>query len=129
MALVLSVLLLAGAAPSAAVDPNASSCENPTPDDARPYTLCLAETDFERAELKLNRQWRITLARVTANGGIAAERKLRTEQQKWLRARNRECEALAADSPLTQAGRNQMSCLAKLTEERVSQLKRMARLK
>ena len=106
-----------------------ASCEEPGEDDFRPFTLCVAETEFERAELELNRQWAVTLAHVRANTGESSALRLRNEQRKWLRDRNRQCEALAAASPVTQAGRNEMGCMAQLTEKRTAQLNALAELK
>jgi uncharacterized protein YecT (DUF1311 family) len=127
MLLALSFLLLAGVAQPSALGPNSASCDNPGPDDGRPYTLCVAEADFERADRKLNRQWALTLARVRARSGVAGERRLRSEQRKWLRARDRECEAMAGASPVTQAGRNEMDCLTLLTEKRTLRLRLITR--
>ena len=129
MPLILSFLLLVGATQPSAPDLKIGSCEHPSANDARPYTLCLAEEAFQRADLELNRQWTATLARVRAKNGAAGERRLRSEQRKWLRARNRRCETLAPASPVTQSGRNQMSCLARLTEDRASRLRLTARRK
>jgi uncharacterized protein YecT (DUF1311 family) len=94
--------------------------------DDRGYTLCVAEADFERAELEMNRQWAVTISHVQTGKGSTAARYLRNEQRKWIGNRSRQCEALAAASPVTQQGRNQMSCMARLTEQRTAQLKAMA---
>ena len=103
----------------------ASECEDPSPDDFRPYTLCLAETDLDRKEIRLDRQLRITLARVASRHGIAAERRLRKEQRVWLQARNHKCAAFAVSTPITQEARNELACRAQLTAERTKQLKRI----
>jgi len=121
--MLLTLLLFAQTAPTT---PAPFNCENPSPDDARPYTLCLAETAFDQEEVRLNRQLKITLARVRARSGINAERRLRHEQRAWVRARNRKCEAIAAPTPVTQNGRNQMACRSQLTAERTKYLKRIA---
>ena len=104
----------------------ASECEDPSPDDSRPYTLCLAETDLDRKEIRLNRQLRITLARVWSRHGAAAERRLRHEQRVWLRARNHRCAAFAATIPITQDARNELACRAQLTAERTQHLNHIA---
>jgi len=129
MLLPLFLLIEIAAAPAARANSPAATCESPAPDDARPYTLCLAETDFERAASELKRQWVVTLARVRARNGVAAARRLRDEQSQWIVRRDRECEALAGAWPVTQAGRNQMGCLAERTERRTAQLKAIAKAK
>lgn len=101
-------------------------CENPAPDDGRPYMLCVAETESKIADARLNRQWRKTLTEVSRSGGPKARKQLLTRQRTWLRKRDRECNALAASSPVTQSGRNQMSCLTKLTEARTAELTQLA---
>ena len=120
MPLVLPFVLL-----SAATQPPPDRCESPSENDTRPYTLCLAETWFDKAELELNTQLRITLAHMRAQGGAAAERRLRKEQQRWLRARHRECAAFARSSPVTQTSRNELTCFAQLDERRTAYLKRL----
>ena len=112
---------------SMAVSPSYPKCENPSADDGRPYTLCVAETDFEVADAWLNRQWRKSLIYVSRTRGLKAKKQLLLEQRRWLRDRDRECDAVAASSPVTQSGRNQMSCLAQKTEERTTELIRMVR--
>ena len=119
----LSLLLLAQSAPATTAR---YDCDNPSPDDGRPYTLCLAETDFDHQQAMLNRQFSITLKRIRARLGITAERRLRTQQRKWTRERDRRCEAEAAATPVTQNGRNQMACRSQLTAERTRFLKRVA---
>src|SRR5829696_797267 len=124
MPLVLSFLLLAGVAQPSVPDPK--SCEWPGPDDDRPYTLCLAETRFDQAEASLNAQWQTTLAYTRAQGGAATERRVRNEQRRWLRARDRECAAFARSTPVTQTSRNQLNCSAQLDERRTAYLRRLA---
>jgi len=112
-------------APPPTADPIIASCREPSEDDLRPFALCVAETRFERADLELNRQWAVTLAHVRANRGESSARRVRNEQREWMSNRDRECGALAAPSPVTQAGRNEMGCMAQLTEKRTAQLKAM----
>src|SRR5687767_7034861 len=95
MLLPLYLLIELVAAPAARANSPASSCESPAKDNGRPYTLCLSETDFEQSKALLQRQWTITLARVRARQGLAAARRLRADQRRWLLHRDRECEALA----------------------------------
>ncbi|WP_199556277.1 lysozyme inhibitor LprI family protein [Sandaracinobacteroides hominis] len=94
-------------------------CENPKADDFRPYTLCLAETDFDRAEADMQRVWALTLARVRAAKGLSGERKVKSEQRKWLIQRDRQCGAAAAETPVTQFSRNDLSCKARLNADRI----------
>ena len=126
--LMLFLLWVAVAQPEA-VRPTSSPCENPAPEDARPYTLCLAETSFDQAEASLNAQWQITLAHARAQGGAGAERRLHKKQRQWLRARDRECSEFARTTPVTQTSRNELSCSAQLDERRTAYLRRLARLK
>jgi uncharacterized protein YecT (DUF1311 family) len=129
MFLPLFLLLGVAADPTPSGLPPATPCDNPDPDDARPYTLCLAEADFEQSEALLQRQWAITLTRVRDRKGVSAARRLSAEQRSWVLRRDRECEALAGASPATQSGRNQMGCLAQLTDERTAQLKAVVKTK
>jgi uncharacterized protein YecT (DUF1311 family) len=94
--------------------------------DDRGYTLCAAEIDFEQADLKLNRQWAVTISQVETSKGARGAKRLRNEQRRWIRDSNRECEALAADSPTTQQGRHYMDCMTLLTEKRTARLREMA---
>lgn len=94
--------------------------------DDRGYTLCAAETAFERADLELDRQWALTISQVEMSNGESAAKRLRNDQRRWVRDSNRECEALAADSPTTQQGRNFTDCMTLLTEKRTVQLKELA---
>ena len=131
MPLLLSFLMLVQVAtmPPSPVDPQVASCETPSADDPRPYNLCVAETRFEQADLELNRQWAATLAHVKAKRGAEGARRLHDKQRKWISDRDRECEALAAASPVTQAGRNEMSCMDILTVKRTAKLKAIAEAK
>lgn len=94
--------------------------------DDRGYTLCAAEMDFEQAELELNRQWAATISHFETSRGAMGAKRLRNEQRRWVRNSKRECEALAADSPTTQQGRNYTACMTLLTEKRTARLKAMA---
>lgn len=98
-------------------------------DDDRGYTLCVAETDFERAQSELNQQWTVALSHVEASQGARVARRLRSEQRKWIRHRERHCEVESAGSPVTQRGRNYMSCMDLLTQRRTAQLRAIAQSK
>ena len=115
-------LLLAVAEPT--LDAEIEAC-SPTEEEIRPLTLCLAERSFERADARLNAQWANTYPDVKTSNGSKAAKKLRQQQRQWIKARDRECDALAAGSPSTQHGRNLMGCLAKLTDERTIVLRAM----
>ena len=97
--------------------------------DDRGYSLCVAETHFNEAEAKLGRQWALTLSHVKAREGARAARHLRNEQAKWIKHRDSHCQALAAGSPVTQQGRNYLSCMELLTAKRTVQLKAIAQSK
>ena len=119
------LIALAEPPPEAQNIPGWAECDVPAENDARPFTLCLAEYSFEQADAELNRQWTVTVAHVKARKGVRGVRQLRNEQRRWLKSRDRECVALAAESPTTQSGRNEMSCLAHLTGERTAELRAM----
>jgi uncharacterized protein YecT (DUF1311 family) len=125
----MSLLLLAASAQPEAIQPDPSPCDNPAPEDARPYTLCLAETWFNEAEATLNTQWQITLAHTRTHGGAGAERRLRKEQRQWLHDRDRECAAFARSTPVTQTSRNELSCSAQIDERRTTYLRRLVQRK
>ena len=90
------------------------------------YTLCLAEREHDRADKKLNAQWRATFRHVRVNRGPIAARRLREEQRNWIKATDSRCEAEAAPTPTTQQGRNYVSCLTKFTDQQTATLRRMA---
>ena len=106
---------------------NYPDCENPRPNDHRPYTLCLSETDFDRAEAEMQREWALTMARVKVRQGLTAARSLQSKQGKWEVRRDRKCQNFAKDTPVTQVGRNYMDCMARMTTERTAYLKGIAR--
>jgi uncharacterized protein YecT (DUF1311 family) len=127
MQLLFTLLLLdVVAQPTALANRPMNACDRPGEGDLRPYTLCLAETWFDRTELELERQLNITLAGVEAERGASAAHRLKGEQQEWARRRNSECEVLAAPSPSTQVARNDLACRAQRTEERIAHLKLLA---
>jgi uncharacterized protein YecT (DUF1311 family) len=121
-----SFLLLAASAQPDGIQPKRSPCDHPAAEDARPYTLCLAETWFDEAEAALDAQWQITLAHTRTRAGAGAERRLRKEQRQWLRARDRECAAFGRSTPVTQASRNELSSSAQMDEGRTVYLRRLA---
>jgi hypothetical protein len=63
--------------------PGDAACANPSEDDMRPYTLCLAETWFNDAEAEMDRQLKVTLAHLEATRGVRAADRLADEQLKW----------------------------------------------
>ena len=97
------------------------------PEDGRPYTLCVSETDYERADLRLTRQWQKTLEYVSRTKGAEETERLRRSQDSWLRYREERCNAVAESSPVAQSGRNAMSCLAQFTDARTAELASMVR--
>ena len=106
--------------------PGDAACAKPSADDARPYTLCLAEFQFDQAEAAMSRQWAVTLAHVRATKGERDARRLRKEPRKWVSVRDSECARLAAAYAAHQQGRNHMSCMAGLTENRTAFLEALA---
>lgn len=131
IALVALLLSTGSAPPSSIADVLATypDCQNPKADDLRPFTLCLAETDLERAEMDMQRVWTLALARVRARKGLTGEREIQSEQRKWVVRRDRKCVAEAEGTPVTQIARNELSCRAALNTERMEYLKAVARLK
>ena len=107
--------------------PGHETCANPNENDARPYTLCLSETWFEQAEAELESQFKVTLAHVEATRRPSAARHLADRQLKWTKRRDRECEKLMADSPVTQVGRNNLNCQTNWTERRTAELNALAK--
>ena len=125
-----ALLLSTGSAiPSPAADVLASypDCVTPKPNDLRPFTLCLAETDFERAEVDMQHVWVLTLARLKSRKGSTLERRIRSEQTKWVVQRDRKCAAEAEGSPDTQIARNELSCRADLNTVRIAYLETVGR--
>ena len=106
--------------------PGDAACANPSDDDMRPYTLCLAETWFDEAEAEMDRQFKVTLAHVRASRGARAVDRLADEQLKWAKRRDRKCEKQMAGSPVTQVARNTLGCQSEWTKQRTSQLKAFA---
>lgn len=122
-------LELAGQPASSAIPkdiPGDAACANPSDDDMRPYTLCLAETWFDEAEAEMDRQLKVTLAHVEATRGARAADRLADEQLEWAKRRDRKCEKQMAGSPVTQVARNTLSCETEWTEQRTAQLKALA---
>lgn len=103
--------------------PGDAPCSEPSDEDMRPYTLCLAETWFNDAEAEMNRQLRVTLAHVELARGVTAASRLADKQREWVRRRDRKCEKEMADSPVTQIARNTLGCQTIRTEQRTAQLK------
>ena len=106
--------------------PGDAACANPSKDDARPYTLCLAETWFNDAEAEMDRQLKVTLAHVEATRGARAADRLAEEQLEWAKRRDRKCEKEMAGSPVTQIARNTLGCQTISTEQRIAHLKALA---
>jgi len=106
--------------------PGDAACANPPDDDMRPYTLCLAETWFDKAETEMDRQFKVTLAHAEASRGARAVDRLADEQRKWAKRRDRKCEKQMAGSPVTQVARNTLGCQTEWTEQRTNQLKAFA---
>ena len=106
--------------------PGDAACANPSDDDMRPYTLCLAETWFDEAEVEMDRQFKVTLAHVRASRGARAVNRLADEQLKWVKRRDRKCEKQMAGSPVTQVARNTLGCQSEWTKQRTAHLKAFA---
>src|SRR5512139_3393226 len=122
MLILLPLLLLEAAVqPAIARAPEEIACENPADNDGRPYTLCVEETRLNRKQAELDAQLKVTLARVGAGKGTAAAETLRSSQQAWANRRESECQAFAATMPVTQNGRNYMSCQTGMTEVRIAE--------
>lgn len=103
-----------------------AACANPSGDDMRLYTLCLAEAWFDEAEAEMDRQFKFMLAHVEAFRGAGAVDRLADEQLKWAKRRDRKCEKQIAGSPVTKVARNTLGCQSEWTEQRTAQLKAFA---
>lgn len=106
--------------------PGDAACSNPSEEDMRPYTLCLAEARFEDAESEMERQLTITLTNIEAARGSRAAKRFAADQFQWTMRRDRKCAKAWADSPVTQVARNTLACQAFLTEQRTISLKASA---
>jgi len=106
--------------------PGDAACAYPSKDDARPYTLCLEEFQFNQAEAEMNRQWAVTLAHVRATKGERDAKRLRKEQREWASVRDSECARLAAAYAAHQHDRNLMGCMADATKRRTAFLEALA---
>ena len=130
MPLLLPLLLLQVAAPAQTLPiPEEAVCANAPVDDARPYTLCLAETQFEQAEAEMELQLKVALARLQAARGSGAADRLGGRQRDWIKRRDRQCEAEAAATPSTQVGRNTLACQTEWTRKRTAELKALVAAK
>lgn len=125
LSLLPGLLWIAIQASADAPGPHQRCKDNPTPDDGRPYMLCLTETEFEIADARLNRQWRKTLTSVSRITGVKAKKQLLTEQRRWLLNRDRECNSVALSFPVQHSGTNQMACLTQITRRRTAVLAQM----
>jgi hypothetical protein len=95
------------------------ACRRPPGSDARPFTLCLAETENGAVERELRR--RLAIA---ARGGHAG---LRAAQARWERARARTCAAEADEAPGPEQARAQLTCLTRAAIARIAALSRPRR--
>ena len=103
--------------------PGDAACADPSADDMRPYTLCLAETWFDEVQAEMERQLQVRSAHVRATRGLRAADRLADEQLKWVKHRDRQCEKQMAGSPVTQVARNTLGCQTEWMEQRTAQLK------
>lgn len=92
-------------------------------DDARPFTLCVAETAHTEVEQRLQRQLKITLDHVRATNGAAAVSRIRSAQQRWERQRNRSCATETRDAPVSQQALNELDCLTEAAKPRTARLR------
>ncbi|MBB5716791.1 hypothetical protein FHS94_003663 [Sphingomonas aerophila] len=102
-------LLLAVLAIQVGIGP--SECTRPSPDDARPFTLCLAETSNNEIERELQRQLTLAIRRVRSTSGGLAVSRLVSEQRRWDRQRHRVCADQALDAPMPEQARADLTCL------------------
>lgn len=100
-------------------------CTRPSPDDMRPYTLCLAETNDDEIERQLNQQVHLTLGYVKQTRGDSAVSRMRAQQRLWERQRNRKCAADVAEAPIPEQAREELTCRAMRAKLRISVLKAM----
>jgi uncharacterized protein YecT (DUF1311 family) len=109
------------------VDIGPAECVRPNADDMRPYTLCLAETANNDVEQRLQSQLEITLAHLRASEGPVTASRLRLEQRRWNRRRNRSCAAEASEAPAPEHARAELTCLTMAAETRIERLTAIAK--
>jgi len=102
-------------------------CTRPSPNDMRPYTLCLAETYHDETERQLRRQLKITLQLLRAKTGARAASRLQTEQRRWDRQRRRLCASEASLAPTSEFARAEFSCLDRAADPRIARLVAIAK--
>lgn len=101
-------------------------CHRPRADDLRPYTLCLAEATSNEVEQRLRQQLKAALAQVRASKGAAVASRLRIDQRRWDQQRNRSCVAEAAQAPMPEQARANLTCLTMASESRTAHLTAIA---
>lgn len=114
------ILLAAMLIGQSGIGPN--ECQRPSADDARPYTLCLAETANDEVERRLKQQLASTLAHVRASKGAGAALRLRLEQRQWDRERRHSCAAEAGEAAISEQARAELTCLTMAAEPRLARL-------
>lgn len=98
-------------------------CIHPNPEDARPYTLCLAET----AHAETERHLQIALRNLRAKKGARAASRLQIEQRGWDRQRRRLCASEASIAPTSEFARAEFTCLDRAADSRIAHLTAMTK--
>lgn len=99
-----------------------AACDRPTPEDMRPYTLCLAETYDEDVERELTAQLEAAFRRARASRGAVGVARLKSEQDAWEKQRKQTCGAEFDAAPIPEQARADLTCNARLAASRVAQL-------
>ncbi|WP_409530261.1 lysozyme inhibitor LprI family protein [Sphingomonas sp.] len=102
-------------------------CTQPSPDDMRPYSLCLAETFNNETERKLQHQLRHAVRGLRASKGAQAASQLRSNQRHWDRQRHQTCAHEAVDAPVSEQARVELTCLSNAADTRIARLTVMSR--
>jgi uncharacterized protein YecT (DUF1311 family) len=88
-------------------------------------TFCLAERELDRADARLNAQWKVTFPCFRAIRRKDAAARLRQDQHTWLRKSEAECEMIYPKAPPSQRARNFFSCMTERTDLRTVYLRKL----
>jgi uncharacterized protein YecT (DUF1311 family) len=93
--------------------------------DEHVLTFCLAQRAYDRADARLNAQWKATFRRVRAAKGKSAAMRLLQGQRRWIKVSEARCETIFPKAPPQQQGRNFLECMAEVSDRRTAQLRSM----
>lgn len=102
-----------------------NACIHQADDDARPFTLCLAEEYDDDIERELGVRLDAAFRRESVSNAVRTPH-LRIEQKRWQRQRERTCRAEAEAAPVPEQARAELTCRARLAEPRIAYLTELA---